>query len=162
FHLVGQWFPKIGVYEPAGMRGRASGGGNCHPFHPNPEFYADYGSYDVTVTVPSRHLGGATGKNRSPTRKDGRRTRPPEPTPGRPRLRLDGRSPLSGPRVPIRASGGHPARLERSRRLGALDAGGRDRPEARAGPAPPLSRARRLAGPLRPLDEGSAVLLRAL
>jgi hypothetical protein len=43
FHLVGQWFPKIGVYEPAGM-GRAAGGWNCHAFHANSEFYADYGA----------------------------------------------------------------------------------------------------------------------
>ncbi len=41
FHLAGQWFPKIGVYEPAGMRGRAFGGWNCHAFHANSEFYAD-------------------------------------------------------------------------------------------------------------------------
>src|SRR5262245_5620734 len=62
FHLVGQWFPKIGVYEPAGMRGRAAGGWNCHSYHANSEFYADYGRYDVTLTVPSRYKVGATGK----------------------------------------------------------------------------------------------------
>ena len=38
-------YPKIGVYEPAGMRGRAAGGWNCHAFHANSEFYADYGRY---------------------------------------------------------------------------------------------------------------------
>ena len=27
--LAGQWFPKLGVYEPAGHRGRAEGGWNC-------------------------------------------------------------------------------------------------------------------------------------
>lgn len=62
FHLVGQWFPKIGVYEPAGMRGRASGGWNCHAFHANSEFYADYGRYDVTLTIPASFVVGATGK----------------------------------------------------------------------------------------------------
>ena len=62
FHLVGQWFPKIGVYEPAGMRGRSRGGWNCHSFHANSEFYADYGHYDVTLTVPSSSVVGATGK----------------------------------------------------------------------------------------------------
>ena len=61
FHLVGQWFPKIGVYEPAGMRGRAKGGWNCHAFHANSEFYADYGRYDVTLTAPSSYVVGATG-----------------------------------------------------------------------------------------------------
>src|SRR5215472_14817531 len=29
YFLVGQWFPKIGVYETAGMRGRTTGGWNC-------------------------------------------------------------------------------------------------------------------------------------
>ena len=33
YFLVGQWFPKLGVYEPAGLRGRTAGGWNCHQFH---------------------------------------------------------------------------------------------------------------------------------
>ena len=37
YFLVGQWFPKLGVYEPAGLRGRAQGGWNCHQFHANSE-----------------------------------------------------------------------------------------------------------------------------
>lgn len=61
FLLVGQWFPKLGVYEPAGMRGRAAGGWNCHQYHANSEFYADYGSYRVEITVPSAFVVGATG-----------------------------------------------------------------------------------------------------
>src|SRR5215472_6814481 len=74
FFLVGQWFPKIGVYEPAGLRGRPAGGWNCHAFHANSEFYADYGSYDVTLTVPSRFIVGATGKRISVTKKGGATT----------------------------------------------------------------------------------------
>src|SRR5262249_34748474 len=62
YFLVGQWYPKIGVYEPAGMRERKTGGWNCHAFHANSEFYADYGRFDVTLTVPSRFVVGATGK----------------------------------------------------------------------------------------------------
>lgn len=61
FYLVGQWFPKIGVYEPAGMRGRATGGWNCHQFHANSEFYADYGAYHVEITAPAGYVIGATG-----------------------------------------------------------------------------------------------------
>ncbi len=61
FFMVGQWFPKIGVYEPAGMRGRTEGGWNCHQFHSNTEFYADYGVYDVTMTVPASYVLGASG-----------------------------------------------------------------------------------------------------
>jgi hypothetical protein len=60
--LAGQWFPKLGVYEPAGVRGRATGGWNCHQFHANSEFYADFGRFRVAVTVPSGFVVGATGE----------------------------------------------------------------------------------------------------
>jgi len=70
FHLVGQWFPKLGVYEPAGMRGRAAGGWNCHQYHANSEFYADYGDFHVEMTVPSHFVLGATGEQK--TRVDNR------------------------------------------------------------------------------------------
>ena len=56
------------------MRNRASGGWNCHAFHANSEFYADYGNYDVTFTVPSKFVVGATGKRVSETPKDGKTT----------------------------------------------------------------------------------------
>lgn len=61
FFMVAQWFPKIGVYEPKGMRQRAKGGWNCHQFHFNSEFYADFGTYDVAITVPEKYKVGATG-----------------------------------------------------------------------------------------------------
>ncbi len=61
FFLVGQWFPKLGVYEPAGLRGRLAGGWNCHQFHANSEFYADFGAYRVEITAPSPFVVGATG-----------------------------------------------------------------------------------------------------
>jgi hypothetical protein len=67
YYLVGQWFPKLGVYEPAGMRGRAAGGWNCHQFHANSEFYADYGRFNVSLTVPANFVVGATGQRRSAT-----------------------------------------------------------------------------------------------
>ncbi|HEY6051608.1 MAG TPA: M1 family peptidase, partial [Thermoanaerobaculia bacterium] len=72
YHLVGQWFPKLGVYEPAGMRGRTAGGWNCHAFHANSEFYADFGDYDVTLTVPSEYVVGATGRQVSAKRSGSR------------------------------------------------------------------------------------------
>ena len=65
YFLAGQWFPKIGVYEGTGENGRTTGGWNCHEFHTNTEFYADYGSYDVDLTVPSNFVVGATGFQRS-------------------------------------------------------------------------------------------------
>jgi hypothetical protein len=62
FYLVAQWFPKLGVYEPAGTRGRETGGWNCHQFHPNSEFYADFGRFEVDFTVPAAFVVGATGE----------------------------------------------------------------------------------------------------
>ncbi|MGE0638640.1 MAG: M1 family metallopeptidase [Thermoanaerobaculia bacterium] len=61
FFAVTQWFPKLGVYEPAGFRGREAGGWNCHQYHANSEFYADYGRFRVEMTVPSQFVVGATG-----------------------------------------------------------------------------------------------------
>jgi Peptidase family M1 domain len=61
YFMVGQWFPKLGVYEPAGMRGRKTGGWNCHQFHGLSEFYADFGHYRVDITLPTRFIVGATG-----------------------------------------------------------------------------------------------------
>ncbi|MCB1034459.1 MAG: M1 family metallopeptidase [Acidobacteria bacterium] len=62
--LAGQWFPKIAVFEDAGDRGRAKPGWNCHQFHAHSEFFADFGNYDVTLTLPEKYEGkiGATGE----------------------------------------------------------------------------------------------------
>ena len=53
FFLVGQWFPKVGVWW--------RGAWNCHQFHRNTEFFADFGTYDVKVTLPQAYVVGATG-----------------------------------------------------------------------------------------------------
>lgn len=53
FAFVSQWFPKIGVYE--------DGHWNCHQYHLTTEFFADFGTYDVTLTVPRNAVVGATG-----------------------------------------------------------------------------------------------------
>jgi len=58
FYAVGQWFPKIGVWDcspPQGCRWRA------HQHHANSEFFADYGSYDVDFTAPKNYWVGSTG-----------------------------------------------------------------------------------------------------
>ena len=64
FVLGGQWFPKIGVFEGAGDRGRAEAGWNTHQFHANSEFYADFGDWDVRLELPAEYAGriGATGR----------------------------------------------------------------------------------------------------
>lgn len=53
FFFVGQWFPKAGVY--------INGKWNAHQFHANSEFFADYGVYNVRMTVPADNILGATG-----------------------------------------------------------------------------------------------------
>ncbi|MET0616685.1 MAG: M1 family metallopeptidase [Luteibacter sp.] len=62
FHLVAQWFPKIGVLELPGERGATEPRWNVHEFHFNSEFYADFGEYDVRVTVPKDYVVGAVGE----------------------------------------------------------------------------------------------------
>jgi hypothetical protein len=75
FFMVAQWFPKIGVYEPAGMRYATKGRWNCHQFHANTEFYADYGTYDVSITLPKKFVVGGTGVQQSETlNEDGSKT----------------------------------------------------------------------------------------
>ncbi|MDA1194434.1 MAG: M1 family metallopeptidase [Planctomycetota bacterium] len=61
FFMVAQWFPKPGVWEQDPATSKWFW--NCHQFHGSSEFYADYGSYDVHLTVPARfeERVGATG-----------------------------------------------------------------------------------------------------
>ncbi len=59
--LAGQWFPKIGVWESVGRRHATAPGWNCHQFHGTSEFYADFGRYEVHLTVPADFVVGATG-----------------------------------------------------------------------------------------------------
>jgi hypothetical protein len=66
FNLVAQWFPKIGVLELPGERGASAPRWNVHEFHFNSEFYADFGLYDVRLTVPSDYTVGAVGKLQGP------------------------------------------------------------------------------------------------
>jgi hypothetical protein len=54
FHMVGQWFPKIARLEADGTFAH-------FPFHHLAEFYADFGTYDVTLDVPESFVVGATG-----------------------------------------------------------------------------------------------------
>jgi hypothetical protein len=76
FHMVAQWFPKIGVLELPGERGATEPRWNVHEFHPLSEFYADWGEYDVRITVPKDYQVASTGQEQgSPTLHDGLVTR---------------------------------------------------------------------------------------
>jgi len=75
FHLVAQWFPKIGVLELPGERGATAPRWNVHEFHMHSEFYADFGEYDVRLTVPKGYTVGATGEETgAPVEADGKIT----------------------------------------------------------------------------------------
>jgi hypothetical protein len=67
FILAAHWFPKLGVYE-------AGRGWNAHQFHANTEFYADYGTYDVSLDLPAEYEGKvwASGVKSNETLEGGR------------------------------------------------------------------------------------------
>jgi len=75
FHLIGQWFPKMAVLELPGERGATEPRWNAHEFHLHSEFYADYGNFDVRLTVPKDYTVGATGEEQgAPVDADGKTT----------------------------------------------------------------------------------------
>ncbi len=54
YYAVAQWFPKVAVYDRQG-------------WHPMPylsagEFYADFGNYNVAITLPDNYAVAATGE----------------------------------------------------------------------------------------------------
>jgi len=53
FLMGAQWFPKVGVYQRDAW--------NCHAFHRNTEFFADFGVYDVELSLPNGLLLAHTG-----------------------------------------------------------------------------------------------------
>ncbi len=54
-YFISQWFPKPGVYEERK-------GWNCHEYHLNSEFFADFADFAVQITVPEKFVVGASGK----------------------------------------------------------------------------------------------------
>ncbi len=53
FFMVGQWYPKMAVYH--------QGAWDTEPWHANAEFFHDFGTYDVTISVPEEYVVAATG-----------------------------------------------------------------------------------------------------
>ena len=53
FIMGGQWFPKPGVFW--------HGAWNCHQYHSTTEFFSDFGTYKVNLTLPRRFVIGASG-----------------------------------------------------------------------------------------------------
>ena len=52
-YTVAQWYPKIAVYDERGWV--------CDPYYYATEFYGDFATFDVAITLPDRYWVGATG-----------------------------------------------------------------------------------------------------
>ena len=56
---IAQWYPRVAVYDDVR-------GWNHEPYIGAGEFYLEYGSFDVALTVPASYLVAATGVLRNP------------------------------------------------------------------------------------------------
>ncbi len=52
-YQISQWYPKPAVYDRKGW--------NPMPYLDQGEFYSEFGSFDVTITLPENYVVGATG-----------------------------------------------------------------------------------------------------
>ena len=53
FLMGGQWYPKLGVFW--------HGAWNCHQYHATTEFFSDFATFNVHLTLPKRFVVGASG-----------------------------------------------------------------------------------------------------
>jgi hypothetical protein len=53
FLMGGQWYPKLGVFW--------HGAWNCHQYHSTTEFFSDFGTFDVRLTLAKNYTVGASG-----------------------------------------------------------------------------------------------------
>jgi hypothetical protein len=53
FLMGGQWYPKLGVFW--------HGAWNCHQYHSTTEFFSDFATFNVSLTLPVDYTLGASG-----------------------------------------------------------------------------------------------------
>ncbi len=53
FLMGGQWYPKLGVFW--------HGAWNCHQYHSTTEFFSDFATFNVHLTLQRRYVVGASG-----------------------------------------------------------------------------------------------------
>jgi hypothetical protein len=58
-YQIAQWYPRLAVYDDVR-------GWNHEPYIGAGEFYLEYGSFDVSLTVPASYIVAATGTLRNP------------------------------------------------------------------------------------------------
>ncbi|HKJ03059.1 MAG TPA: M1 family metallopeptidase, partial [Longimicrobiales bacterium] len=58
-YQIAQWYPRMAVYDDVQ-------GWNAEPYIGGGEFYLEYGSFDVAVTVPASYVVAATGTLQNP------------------------------------------------------------------------------------------------
>ncbi|MCK4837098.1 MAG: hypothetical protein KAT17_10680, partial [Candidatus Aminicenantes bacterium] len=54
YFFMSLWYPKIGVLQQDGTW-------NCHQYHKDSGFFANFGTYQVAITLPEKFIIGATG-----------------------------------------------------------------------------------------------------